>query len=192
MTAIIIEGPDRVGKSTQIKRLMKFFAGSSPMQWLHYTSIRGLDENWQTELFKTTFNHMFKLITREPNVIWFLDRSHLGEKVYGPVYRPNSNTDYVWDLEKKYKIGEREDVFLLLFYDSSFENLKRDDGDSYTVELDACRKEVERFKAAYYSTSIRKKIMIDIANKDTDQVTKELYAFFKDTYSALEPNEVCV
>lgn len=179
MTAIIIEGPDRCGKSTQIKRLMKFFAGSKPMQWLHFTSIKGLSAEHQTTLFKNTFDHMFKLIA-QPDAIWFLDRSHLGERVYGPIYRPSIDTTYIWDLEKKYKISEREDIFLIVLYDSSFNNLKRDDGDSYSTDVQTCRKEVENFKAAYYGTSIRKKIIIDIANKNEDDVQNIIEEFIKE------------
>lgn len=183
MTAIIIEGPDRCGKSTQIKRLMKFFAGTKPMQWLHYTSIKGLTPEHQTELFKNTFEHMFKLISCQ-DAIWFLDRSHLGEKVYGPIYRPTIDTNYIWELEKKHKIHEREDVFLIVVYDSSFKNLERDDGDSYTTELEISKKEVENFKSAYYGTSIRKKILIDIADKDANEVEQLIKNFITEASSA--------
>lgn len=179
MTAVIIEGPDRCGKSTQIKRLMKFFAGTKPMEWLHYTSLKGLTPEHQTELFKNTFDHMFKLISQD-DAIWFLDRSHLGEKVYGPIYRPSIDTDYIWDLEKKHRISEREDIFLIVVYDSSFKNIERDDGDSYTTELEACKKEVENFKSAYHGTSIRKKILIDIAGKDADEVQKIIEEFIRE------------
>lgn len=187
MTAVIIEGPDRCGKSTQIKRLMKFFAGSKPMEWLHYTSIKGLSAERQTELFQTTFNHMFKLISKQ-DAIWFLDRSHLGERVYGPIYRPEINVDYIWDLEKKHNIPERDDIFLIVLYDSSFKNIERDDGDSYTTELELCKREVENFKAAYYATSIRKKILIDIAGKDADAVQAEIECFILEASVAQRQN----
>jgi thymidylate kinase len=183
MTAIIIEGPDRVGKTTQIKRLMSFLAGSKPMEWLHYTSIKGLTPEQQTELFKITFDHMFKLIEKQ-DAIWFLDRSHLGERVYGNIYRPGIDISYIWDLEKKYRIADREDVFLIVLYDSSFKNLERDDGDSYSTELQVCKKEVENFKAAYYGTSIRKKILLDIKDKNADEVQMEIESFISDCMGA--------
>jgi thymidylate kinase len=183
MTAIIIEGPDRVGKTTQIKRLMSFLAGSKPMEWLHYTSIKGLTPEQQTELFKITFDHMFKLIEKQ-DAIWFLDRSHLGERVYGNIYRPGIDISYIWDLEKKYHIADREDVFLIVLYDSSFKNLERDDGDSYSTELQMCKKEVENFKAAYYGTSIRKKILLDIKDKNADEVQMEIESFISDCMGA--------
>lgn len=184
MTVIIMEGMDRCGKSTQIKRLMRFFAGSKPMQWLHYSSVKGLTPEQQTNLFKSTFDHMFKLITQN-DAIWFLDRSHLGEKVYGKIYRPTINTDYIWDLEKKYKISERDDIYLIVLYDSSFKNvLERDDGDSYTTELETCKEEMKNFKAAYYGTSIRKKILIDIAGKNADEVQKVIEEFIKDAHAS--------
>lgn len=178
MTVIITEGVDRCGKSTQIKRMMKLFAKENkPMQWLHFTSIKGLTPEHQTELFKSTFEHMFKLISNE-NAIWFLDRSHLGEEVYGSIYRPNIDTSYIWDLEKKYGMDKRNDVFLIIFYDSSFKNVtERDDGDSLSTDLDIVKKEVEGFKRAYKNTSIQNKILIDIAEKDIDLVAKEIEEF---------------
>ena len=192
MTAIIFEGTDRVGKSTQIKRLMKFFAGSKPMQWLHYSSVKGLTPEHQTELFKSTFDHMFKLISQQ-DAVWFLDRSHLGERVYGPIYRPTIDTDYIWDLERKHKVHERDDIFLIVLFDSSFKNLERDDGDSYTTEIDMVKKEIENFKSAYYNTSIRKKIMIDIANKNEDEVQETIETFIKESMMATrKPGEIHV
>ena len=68
-----------------------------------------------------------------------------------------------------------------MLYDSSFKCLERDDGDSYTTDLEKSKQEVKYFKEAYYGTSIRKKIMIDIANKNEDQVWFEVYDFLKDS-----------
>lgn len=147
---------------------MKHFT-DKPVQWLHYTSIKELNPIEQTEWFKKTFDHMFTLI-QDDSSHWILDRSHIGEKVYGPIYRPSIDTNYIWDLEKKHKISERDDVFLIVVYDSSFKNLERDDGDSYTTEIEGCKKEVENFKSAFKNTSIQNKMLIDIAEKNEDQV----------------------
>lgn len=176
MTAIIIEGPDRCGKSTQIKKIMQLYALTGPIQWLHYSAIRGLSNTDQTSQFKVTFNHMFELL-KDDSATWLLDRSHIGERVYGPMYRPEIDTDYIWDLENQYKIHQKSNIGLILLYDSSFKNLERDDGDSYTTDLDKSEKEVTLFKRAWYETSIRKKIMIDIAGKNEDQVFEEIKSF---------------
>lgn len=177
MTAIIVEGLDRVGKTTQIKRMMKYFM-DKPIQCLHYTAIPGVTPSEQTEFFKKTFADMFALILGNKNKVWILDRSHLGETVYGPIYRPNEDINYVWYYEGAFHIKKREDIALIILYDSSFKNVtERDDGDSLSTNLDMVKKEVEGFKRAYKSTSIQKKIMIDIAGKDVDQVSEEIKEF---------------
>lgn len=177
MTAIIVEGLDRVGKTTQIKRMMKYFM-DKPIQCLHYTAIPGVTPSEQTEFFKKTFADMFALILGNKNKVWILDRSHLGETVYGPIYRPNEDINYVWYYEGAFHIKKREDIALIILYDSSFKNVtERDDGDSLSTNLDTVKKEVEGFKRAYKSTSIQKKIMIDIAGKDVDQVSEEIKEF---------------
>lgn len=177
MTAIIVEGLDRCGKTTQIKRMMKYFM-DKPIQCLHYTAIPGVTPSEQTEFFKKTFADMFALILGNKNKVWILDRSHLGETVYGPIYRPNEDINYVWYYEGAFHIKKREDIALIILYDSSFKNVtERDDGDSLSTNLDMVKKEVEGFKRAYKSTSIQKKIMIDIAGKDVDQVSEEIKEF---------------
>ena len=177
MTIIIVEGLDRCGKSTQIKRVMKHFT-DKPIQWLHYTSIKELNPPQQTEWFKKTFDHMFKLI-QDDSSHWILDRSHLGEGVYGPLYRPKENTNYIFDLESKYRIGEKKDIYLIILYDSSFKNVERDDGDSYSTNLEIVQKEVDLFKTVYEKTCIQNKIIIDIAGKNEEVVENDIKEFLK-------------
>lgn len=155
--------------------MMKYFI-DKPVQWLHYSAVPGLAPFKQTEAFKKIFDHMFRII-QDDSAHWILDRSHLGETVYGTLYRPEENTGYVWYLEGKYRIAEKDNIGLIIFYDSSFENLKRDDGDSYTTDLEISKKEVELFKTAFNTTSIQNKLLIDIAGKNPDQVEKEVFDF---------------
>lgn len=156
---------------------MQYFT-DKPIEWLHYSSIKGLNAKEQTEWFKKTFRHMFKTI-QDDSAHWILDRSHLGEEVYGSTYRPTESHEYIWNLEKEFDISEREDMFLIIMYDSSFKNLERDDGDSYSTELEMCKKEVEGFKRAYEKTSIKNKLLLDISGKDINQVAEEIKEFLK-------------
>ena len=146
MTAIIIDGLDRCGKSTQIKRMMKHFV-DKPIQCLHYTAVPGLTPSEQTAFFKRTFTHMFTLILNNPNVVWILDRSHLGETVYAPIYRPEENPNYVWYYEGAFHIAKRDDIALIILYDSSFKNIiERDDGDSFSTDIEMTKREIEGFR----------------------------------------------
>lgn len=193
MTAIIVEGLDRCGKTTQIKRMMKYFM-DKPIQWLHYSALPGVTPSEQTEFFKKTFRDMFRMILTHESTNWILDRSHLGEAVYAPLYRPQENPSYVWYLEGEYRIGSRADIALIILLDSSLENLKRDDGDSLSTDVEMVKKEIEGFKQVFRSTSIQNKILIDIAGKSIDQVSEEIRIFLsafrkKNSESSLEYSE---
>lgn len=179
MTVIIMEAPDNCGKTTQIKRMMEYFT-DKPIECLHYTAIRKLNAKEQVEWFKKTFDHMFKII-HDDSAHWILDRSHLGEAVYGPIYRPNEDSSYVWELEKKYNISAKENIALVVMYDSTFKNLEREDGESYSTDLEVCKQEVQNFKRAYYKTAIKRKFLLDIAGKGIEEVAAEIKKFFDES-----------
>lgn len=173
MAVIIFEGPDRCGKSTQIKRLMSHFT-NKPCQWLHYSSVPNLSDKDQRDFLRRNFVNMFELI-KNKEVNWFLDRSHLGELVYGPKYRPGLNHEYVLDLEVAAQVADRNDMYLILLFDSSLANVDRDDGDSYTSDKAEVWDEVVKFQCAVSRSYIPRKKFIDIANKDVEMVAQEIY-----------------
>lgn len=111
----IIEGLDRLGKSTLIENIQQKFGF---YQVIHYQKPKILDryvedmpgkEAWtyQTESFVS----MFQLIESCSRLI--LDRAHLGECVYAPMYRKYDG-DYVFDLEKSFGMELEDDVRLIL------------------------------------------------------------------------------
>src|SRR5579885_2292224 len=98
----IIEGVDRMGKSTLIKGLLDTLGYhlvvhyDKPKLLKHYQAMT--DEPlkaYQVSLY----NQMFKMIDRGDRVIF--DRGHLGELVYAPMYR-KYNTDYVLETERDF------------------------------------------------------------------------------------------
>ena len=184
MAIFFIEGPDRCGKSTQIKRLMSRLAREDiyeekikPIQWLHFSAIRNVSPQEQKNLFKATFKHMFKLLAQPMPAHWILDRTHLGDYVYAPMYRNDYDTDYVFELERTALSTIASPCLLILLYDSSFENLKRDDGDSLNanIDLEKAKEEVLRFKDAWARSGIKAKIMVDIKDKNPDEVETEIW-----------------
>ena len=179
--SIIIEGPDNVGKGTQIQIIREYIAKKNiASHYLHYSNIKGISNKHQIErISKCLYTEMFQLIdlSSQPRIVMILDRAHLGEFVYSPMYRHYSG-DYVWDLEKDFKnrnIGYMN-TKLIVFIDNPENLVKRDDGLSFSIELDKKKEEVERFVKAY-ETSVLQKKLINIKNKSIDDVWFEVKEF---------------
>jgi len=170
---VIIEGPDRVGKDTQIQAIRNHFNGDL-WQVLHYSKPPKLDNADDYILYQSSlFNQMFGLSTVVPKLI--LNRSHIGEAVYAN-YRGYDGS-YVFDIEKQWVDEESDDatVVIILVTDAD-QLLKRDDGDSFYKNIEEAESEVGRFIAAYHSTSFTNKHLINVSGKTIEQVREEIHA----------------
>jgi len=110
ITSYIIEGLDRLGKSTLIDGILQ---NQGFYQVLHYTKPQKLDfydGNLQCYQ-RDNFNVMFNILRNVSNVI--LDRAHLGECVYAPMYRGYSG-DYVFEDERFYRMDAEDTIRLIL------------------------------------------------------------------------------
>lgn len=102
------------------------------------------------------------------NIIF--DRAHLGEWVYGKIYR-DYDADWIYYLEEMYLPYMTFDPPKLIVFVDRPENLiARDDGLSYSIELDKKRFEVDRFIDAYDRSTFQHKLLIDIEGHDADAV----------------------
>lgn len=175
---IIMEGPDNCGKSTQIKMLLKYLT-DAPTHIIHYSNISGISSNESMKYSKILYDDMFKLITESflnsRNLI--LDRAHLGEYVYSPIYRDYKG-DYVFELEKKWmeNLHRKNDIYLFLFIDEPENLVSREDGLSFTTEINKKKQEIEMFKEAFNKSSIINKFPININGVKAEQV----HEFVKD------------
>lgn len=153
----IVEGVDRLGKSTLIKNIMNelgyylYIHYSKPEKLAKYENLEASPEF----LFNAkAYRQMFEIIEDRHRIIF--DRAHLGEIVYSPMYRGYSG-DYVLDLEQEYDTSSAR-LILLTTSDFSF---VEDDGLSH----DFSRKEEEqaKFIAAFHASSIEDKVLIDVS-----------------------------
>lgn len=123
------------------------------------------------EFQKIHFQDMFDLIELtlshgSRNLI--LNRAHLGEYVYSPIYRGYDGS-WIFDMEESFlnnteKYGDKIRLFLL--YDSDNEQLGyREDGKSFS-KLNNKRLDFERkrFKLAFEECKIPKKFKFDLSN----------------------------
>jgi thymidylate kinase len=168
---IIVEGPDRVGKDTQINKIKRYLEERNDLvHVMHYSSIKGTDIENRSKLY---YDQMFEICNQanKINVNLILNRAHLGETVYSPIYR-NYNADWIFDLEKSYI--KQYDYRLIVFIADPEDLIKREDGLSFSNELTKKRDEIERFTKAYHQSNIKNKMLINITGKNIDDVWREV------------------
>lgn len=175
---LIFEGPDNVGKGTQITKIQPLLI-DKPIHVLHYSAIKGFETNEEVKAYSDSlYRSMFSLLENNYKHNHFiLDRSHIGEVVYSPMYR-NYDGSYVYNLEQWHTGTDFwKEVFLITFIDNAENLIKRDDGLSFTIELDKKRKEIDAFVDATMRSNIINKKIINIAGKDVDMVHEEVKHF---------------
>ena len=154
----IIEGVDRMGKSTLIKGLMDTLGYhlkihyEKPQKLAYYTS--QTDE--PLKLYQTVlYRQMFDLIDAGHRIIF--DRGHLGEMVYAPMYRKYDG-DYVLDYETQVDTSHTR-LVLLTTSDFSF---IQDDG--LSIDFSKKEEEQDKFVYAFKRSNIADKVLVDVSN----------------------------
>lgn len=174
---ILIEGVDCVGKDTQIRFLeTEFEKLGKVVHIIHYSNIK-LENNENIEIAsKLRYREMFNLLNKSDDLnIFIFNRSHLGEMIYGPIYR-NYSGNYVLDFEKDFMKNEHQDTKLILFTDDAEAIIKRDkernDGQSFSLDPEIKKKEIELFDNAFEKSILNKK-RIKLEGRDAEQIWGE-------------------
>ncbi len=143
---IIIEGPDNVGKGTQIELLEQYFNSQNiPTTIIHCHNFKNASEpRIISERCYKSIMHTINAFKTNDSVL-ILDRSHLGETVYAPMYRMYSG-DYVYELENL--VERPETVFVFTLLDKPENLIKRDDNLSFSIDLNKKQEEIGRFEQA--------------------------------------------
>lgn len=160
---IIFEGPDNVGKDTQIKLILKSLI-NFPTHIIHYTNIKDLTNKEIYDYNHKLYNDMFSICEKSNNRNLIFNRSHLGEYVYGYLYR-KYDTEYIFEIEKSFsKKDFWKKLYLIVLIDTEENLIKRDDGLSHSIDLDKKKCEITRFNELYQKTYIQNKILIKGGN----------------------------
>lgn len=194
---IILEGPDNVGKSTQIDMLRKAFHDFEiSTQVIHCSNFKfrtNIDDKYPIETkakvleemskrYYTKIMHIMNVYnTKDDNYesVLILDRSHLGETVYSPIYR-NYSGDYVYELENI--VEHPKKVFVITLVDKAENLISREDGHSFSTNIDQKNKEIEYFKEANSRTKFNS-LLIDIDGLSPDRVFEKISNFvFNDRF----------
>lgn len=173
---IIFEGLDNTGKGTQIKNIRKAFKDKGFII-SHSNFIKGFSNTEYKQMAEKEYSNMFKILNTDVDII--CDRLHGGEMVYGQIYR-NYNGDYVLDLELDYYLDEIDDLFLFVFIDNPQNLISRDDGLSFSTNLDDKKEEIALFERFYSRSIIKNKKLININNKSINKVKEEILSFIKE------------
>jgi thymidylate kinase len=191
MKLLIIEGPDRCGKNTLIKNLT---SQAENIVVRHFGSAKGKDDmekrNFQYQFFKKEFElasqrSKFEMPDKEryPRDIWIWNRAHLGEFVYGKIYRNTQPEQWVMKMEELYSLDIDPSVYLLLLTADPEFLCKRDDGLSFSAELDKKTQELASFRDAFDRSKIMNKKILNVSNGENyldaaiilDEVNKFLF-----------------
>lgn len=161
---VLIEGCDCLGKDTQINFIEKEFEKRNQVvHIIHYSNIK-LDTNEAIKkASELRYREMFNLLNsvKYPNNL-VLNRSHIGESTYSPIYRSYSG-DFVFDFEKDFVNKDHQPTKLIVFTDDAEKCLERDkkrnDGKSFSLELEKRKQEIKAFERAYEMSVLDKKLI---------------------------------
>jgi len=179
MKLLIIEGGDRVGKDTLITNLMSQYPH---LIRSHFGYPKGDTNEEKHEYQVRSFGQEFaiqKAIRQTYGAHYFADglyvwnRSHIGECVYGPIYR-GTQPDWIFDIEKHHFEND-DNVYLVYLHGDAEFLLKNDDGDSFTTDLEKKRNEARLFKAAIDRSIIKNKLKIKVNNGNQYVSPKHIY-----------------
>ena len=159
---IFFEGQDRCLKSTMINRLI-LTDPNHHYHTIHYGKPPRIANVQQYQ--ERVYNEMFEIISKDASFI--LDRSHLGEMIWSPIYRNYDSKPFIQEIEKEWyhkQRGEKK-IFLFILVDSNFDKWsKRDDGNGLNNDcnFDKHMKEISFFKESLNYTCIESKFLIDL------------------------------
>ena len=190
---IIVEGCDCTGKDTQIKFIeTEFERLKKAVHIFHYSNIT-LDSNKNIEnASKIRYREMFNLLNKSDDLnVFIMNRSHLGEAVYSPIYRGYSG-DYVFDYEKDFMIKEHQNTKLILLIDDPEKIIERDkargDNNSFSLDIDKKKTEIVLFERAFDKSFLDKK-MIHLNGRTAEDIYENEIKPFIFNKSFLVDNE---
>ena len=183
LKGIIFESPDNCGKDTQIALTRTHFVRKLvPFHVLHYSAL-SVEAELSRQYFKEhLYDSMFKLVLdNDENNIFALNRAHISENVYAPMYR-HTDGEYVFAIEQFWKSmrpAKWDQLCLVTFVDLPKNLIERDDGKSFSVDLEKKKEEVNRFVDSTVASHINHKVVINIEGKAPVKVQAELMQFLK-------------
>ena len=192
---VLFDGLDNTGKTTQIQKLVSYFANKDMISTVcKYSKFDKLDKKKEEKFSKRFYKDYFEKIVNWPDKVipdpayiaddnihyihdnnLILDRGHISEAVYASMYRSYSG-DYVWDLEKC--LENKYNIYLIVLIDSVEKAVEREDGLSLSNgNADKINIEISKFAEAYKKSCIQNIIIIDINDLSIEEVFAQIRKF---------------
>lgn len=157
----IVEGMDRCGKDTLIRHIRKNVLVSPKTTMIHCSSTPNVSypQDWSRIHYHELLKSCIHLHEDGWNII--LNRSHLGEAVYGPMFR-GTEADWVFNLDQDLvnSVGEFG-VSLIVLIDSPENLILRDDGLSLYQSENNIRSVRNAFSDVFDRSYITNKFLFD-------------------------------
>jgi thymidylate kinase len=174
---IMLDGQDRCSKDTTIEQLRKVI--SNP----HISVMHEAKPPSNTDPKQWAIDHyryMLSNVRRASfsNEVLIYNRSHLGETIWGPMYR-KYDTEFIFQMERDY-LADLPNVFMVLLTDTSERLMARDDGKSLTqsaAELDAVR---AKFVQSFDRSSIQNKKHVKLEEVKFEDVFQTVWSFINE------------
>jgi thymidylate kinase len=192
MKCIIIEGTDRTGKNSICKSLFEHISdGGGNLIYRHWGFPQGSTNQERIEYQKFSFKKEFDLHKSILNddyykgksnsaLIW--NRAHLGEAVYGKLYR-DYDPSWIYNLEALYGFDQNPEIYLILLEADADFICHNDDGKSFTNEVNKKQTEIDLFNQAFEKSIIPNKIKIKVNEghqyRDSREIIRRVLEFTK-------------
>lgn len=164
MVVLIFEGVDNLGKTTIINRLTDTYKNAVDVLLIHATAPKCKEGEDPNKIQKVTFKQNVvkcSTLAMQEHVLTycnknlvFMDRSHIGEYVYGQIYR-NGNPDEIMDMIKEVHNSNLYFTPVVIHLVASPEFVvSHDDNKSFTSgyepekRLQTVKREIELFEEA--------------------------------------------
>jgi hypothetical protein len=179
MKLLIVEGLDRCGKDTLISAVSKDYRHVVKRHWSYPVG----DTNKEKTLYqKNSFMREFylqHLIRNSPEFskdsIFIWNRAHLGEYVYGTLYRFSDPESWIPDLEKSYHFDTDPEIYLVFLYADPDFIVGQEDGKSYSSSAYDKQQEILKFEDAFNKSLIKNKLKIKVNNGNNYISTDEIF-----------------
>ena len=165
---IIVCGLDRCGKSTLVSQLqMAYEKINKKVFYMHSKKpppgTSEFQREWSSKYY-IGWSEMFEFMTTD---IVLLDRFHLGEMIYAPMFR-HYDTEHAFVADE---ILARQDTYLILLTDSVERLKERSDGCSLERDNSELIEEVRaKFLDFFEKSKIKKKLHLDLTNVELHDV----------------------
>ena len=104
---------------------------------------------------------------RYPRDIWIWNRAHLGEFVYGKIYRETNPEEWVMQMESLYGMDIDPSIYLLLLTADPEFLCKNDDGQSFSAEIGKKKSELRQFDIAFDKSRVMNKMRLNVSNGES-------------------------